>query len=158
MGDAPDLLLHSPSPLLPLERAGSSQTQGLPAISKQTATKCKAAPRFRAYKLPPSAGNPAPRKRPYLRSASQDCQTTPARTNQGGANANDKPRRFATANNEPPQRTARCNHLMDPPMPSMPDRPRPASWSRRRAQGHSPPARCNSCRNRASWRAGPWCS
>lgn len=41
IGDAPDLLLHSPSPLLPLERAGSSQTQGLPATSKQTAAKRK---------------------------------------------------------------------------------------------------------------------
>ena len=76
----------------------------------------------------------------------------------GGANANIKPKRFIAANSEPPRRTARCNHLMGLLMLSMPGKPRPASSSRRRAQGRSPPARCSSCQNRASWRAGPWCS
>lgn len=158
MGDAPDLLLHSPSPLLPLERAGSSQTQGLPATSKQTAMKCKAAPRFRVYKPPRNADNSVPPCTPIPPIRTTRPLNHPDKNTPGGANANNKPRRFTAANSEPPRRTARCNHLMDLLMPSMPGKPRPASWSRRRAQGHSPPARCNSCRNRASWHAGPWCS
>ena len=158
MGDAPDLLLHSPSPLLPLERAGSSQTQGLPATSKPAATKRKRLHASAHTDCRQAQATLRPRERPYLRSAPRDCQTTPARTNQGGANANNKPRRFATANSEPPRRTARCNRLMDLPMPSMPGKPRPASSSHRRARDRSPPARCNSCRIRASWRADPWYS
>ena len=158
MGDAPDLLLHSPSPLLPLERAGSSQTQGLPATSKPAATKRKRLHASAHTEWRQAQATLRPRKRPYLRSAPRDCQTTPARINQGGANANNKPRRFATANSEPPRRTARCNHLMDLPMPSMPGKPRPASSSHRRAQDRSLPARYSSCRSHVSWRAGPWCS
>ena len=158
MGDAPDLLLHSPSPLLPLERAGSSQTQGLPATSKQTATKCKAAPHFRAYRPPRNAGNPAPPRMSIPPIYITRLLNRPDKNTPEGANANNKPRRFATANSEPPRRTARCNHLMDLPMPSMPGKPRPASSSHRRARGRSPPARYSSCRSRASWRAGPWCS
>lgn len=158
MGDAPDLLLHSPSPLLPLERAGSSQTQGLPATSKQTAVKRKqatlprmplATTRKQPYALANVHAPPIHTTRPSNR---------PDKNAPGDANANIKPKRFIAANSEPPRRTARCNHLMGLLMPSMPGKPRPASSSRRRAQGRSPPARCSSCQNRASWRAGPWCS
>ena len=158
MGDAPDLLLHSPSPLLPLERAGSSQTQGLPATSKQTATKCKAAPHFRAYRPPRNADNSVPSRTPIFTIRTTRPSNRPDKNAPGGANASIKPKRFAAANNEPPRRTARCNHLMDQPMPSMPGKPRPVSSSHRRAQDRSPPAQCSSCRNRASWRAGPWYS
>ena len=61
----------------------------------------------------------------------------PDKNTPGGANANIKPKRFIAANSEPPRRTARCNHLMGLLMLSMPGKPRPASSSRRRAQGRS---------------------
>ncbi len=158
MGDAPDLLLHSPSPLLPLERAGSSQTQGLPATSKQTAAKRK------QLHVPTHAASHntqaalCSRERPCPPIHTTRPSNRPDKNAPGDANANIKPKRFIAANSEPPRRTARCNHLMDQPMPSMPGKPRPASSSRRRAQGRSPRVRCSSCRNRASWHAGPWCS
>lgn len=158
MGDAPDLLLHSPSPLLPLERAGSSQTQGLPATSKQTAAKRK---RVTLPRMPLATT----RKQPY---APANVHTPDSHHATVKPSRQERTRRrecehqaetlFIAANSEPPRRTARCNHLMGLLMPSMPGKPRPASSSRRRAQGRSPPARCSSCQNRASWRAGPWCS
>ena len=105
-----------------------------------------------------NAGNSMPHARRCPPIYTTRPSNRPDKNAPGGANANIKPKRFIAANSEPPRRTARCNHLMDQPMPSMPGKSRPASWSRRRAQGRSPRVRCSSCRNRASWREGPWCS
>lgn len=126
-----------------LERAGSSQTQSLPATRNPTARKHK---------------QPRGRRAQISRICATRSSNRPDKNAPGDANANIKPKRFIAANSEPPGRTARRDRLMGPLMPSMPGKPRPASSSRRRAQGHSPPARCSSCQNRASWRAGPWCS
>lgn len=93
------------------------------------------------------------REHPCSRFTPRDRQTVPTRTHQEARMRTSSRNASSQQTASRPEGRLAANHLMGLLMLSMPGKPRPASSSRRRAQGRSPPARCSSCQNRASWRA-----